>query len=164
MKNREKQVLIEFLKNCKISDRQLAQKLNTSQSAITRTRKGLEKNIIKKYTSLPDFSKLNINIATVTFGECERSKKEIFECLEKLSNKCPRIIFAGNGEGMGKTCMFVSLHRDFTSYMKFKDEFMLSCNGIKDAIESFIISTKDSFQTFDLSKAVEDILKNEKEE
>jgi DNA-binding Lrp family transcriptional regulator len=162
MKNREKEVLIELLKNCKISDRQLAQKLNTSQSTITRIRKRLEKKIIKLYTALPDFSKLNINLASVTFGKCNRSEKDIAECLETLSDKYPRIIYMGEGEGMGKTCMIISLHRDFVDYTKFSREFRSGCKGIKDAVDSFLISTKDSFQTFNLSKTVKDILKEEK--
>ena len=162
MRKREKEVLIELLKNCKISDRQLAQKLNTAQSTITRTRKRLEKKTIKKYTALPDFSKLNINISSVTFGKCNRSEKDIVQCLEGLSDKYPRIIFTGEGEGMGKTCMIVSLHRDFTEYTNFKKQFRSWCRGIKDAAESFLISTKDSFQTFDFSKTVEDLIKEEK--
>lgn len=161
MKKREKQVLIELLKNCKLSDRHLAQKLGTSQSTVTRTRKKLEKKIIKIYTALPDFSKLNINLSSVTFGQCNRSKKDILECLETLSDKHPRIIFTGGGEGMGKSCMVVSLHRDFTDHITFKEEFRSWCKGIKAAAESFLIPS-DSFQTFDFSKPVEDLIKEEK--
>ena len=159
MRNREKEVLIELLKNCKISDREIAQKLKTSQSTVTRSRKKLEKKIIKKYTALPDFSKLDINLASVTFGTCNRSRKDILQCLESLSDKCPRIIFTSEGEGMGKSCMVVSLHRDFPEYTKFKGEFRSWCKGIKDAAESFLMATKDSFQMFDFSKTVEDLTK-----
>ena len=162
MKKRERQVLIELLRNCKISDRQLAQKLNTSQSTITRTRKRLERRTIKKYTAIPEFSELNINLASVTFGMCDRPKKDIIECLEGLSDKYPRIIFTGEGDGMGKTCMIVSLHREFADHIKFKEEFRSWCRGIKDAVDSFIIPTKGSFQTFDFSKTVEDLVKEEK--
>jgi len=163
MRKREKQVLIELLKNCKMSDRQLAQKLNTSQSTITRTRKRLEKRIIKKYTAIPNFSELDINLASVTFGKCDRSKKDIIECLECLADKYQRIIFTGEGEGMGKTCMIMSLHTDFTDFIKFKKQFKLWCKGIKDAIESFLISTtKDSFHMIDFSNTVEDLLKENK--
>lgn len=161
MKKREKQVLIELLKNCKLSDRELARKLNTSQSTITRTRKRLEKKIIRLYTALPDFSKLNINLSSVTFGKCNRSKKDVLECLGSLSDKHPRIIFVGEGEGMGKSCMLVSLHKDFTDYTNFAREFRSWCKGIKDATESFLISS-DSFQWFHLGKAVEDLLKENK--
>jgi len=161
MRKREIQVLIELLKNCKISDRQLAQKLKTSQSTITRTRKRLEKKTIKKYTALPDFSNLNINLISVTFGNCNRSKKDILECLETVSNRYPRIIYAGEGEGMGKTCMLISLHKDFSDYTKFKGECRLLCESIKNATESFLIPS-NSFQTFDLGKPVENMLKEEK--
>jgi len=162
MRKKEREVLIELLKNCKMSDREIAQTLKTSQSTVTRNRKKLEKNIIKKYFALPEFSRLDINLASVTFGKCDRSKKDIFQCLEGLSNKCPRIVFAGDGEGMGKTCMIISLHRDFSQYTKFQGEFRSWCKGIKDAAESFLISTKDSFQTFDFSNVVKDLVKEEK--
>jgi len=161
MKKRERQVLIELLRNSKMSDREIAKKLNTSQSSITRTRKRLEKKIIKTYTALPDFSKLNIKLSSVTFGKCNRSKKDIIECLGALSNKHPRIIYTGEGEGMGKTCMIVSLHRDFADHVKFKGEFRSWCKGIKDASESFLIPSH-SFQTFDMSKTVEELIEKEK--
>lgn len=162
MRKREKEVLLELLKNAKISDRKLAQKLNTSQSTVTRVRKRLDKKIIKLYTALPDLSKLNIDIASVTFGKCARPRQVILKCMEKLAEKNPRIIFAGEGEGMGKSCMIVSLHRDFTEYTKFIREFRSWCKGIKDASESFLIPTKNSFQTFNLSRTIGDILKEEK--
>jgi DNA-binding Lrp family transcriptional regulator len=158
MKKREKEVLIELLRNCKISDRQLAQKMNTSQSTITRVRKRLEKKIIKSYTALPDLSKLNINLCSVTFGKCDRSKKDHIECMEKLAEKNPRIIFASDGEGMGKSCMIVSLHKDFSEHVKFMGDFRLWCKGIKDAAESFLIPSEGSFQNFNMAKVVEDIL------
>ncbi len=159
MRKREKEVLLELLKNAKISDRKLAQKLDTSQSTVTRIRKRLEKKIIKLYVALPDFSKLNINLASVTFGKCTRPKKDIITCMEKFAEKNSRIIYAGGGEGMGKSCMIVSLHRDFTGYTKFSREFRSWCEGIKDAAESFLIPTKDSFQTFDLRRTIQDLLK-----
>lgn len=162
MRKREKEVLLELLKNAKISDRQLSQKLNTSQSTVTRIRKRLEKKIIKLYTAFPDFSKLNINLTSVTFGKCTRPKKVILGCIEKFTEKNPRIIFAGDGEGLGKTCMFMSVHRDFSDFTRFKREFRSWCAGIKDASESFLIPTKDSFLFFNLSKAVEDLLKEGK--
>jgi len=160
MRKREIQVLIELLKNSKMSDREIAKKLNTAQSTITRTRKRLEKKIIKTYTALPDLSKLDIKLSSVTFGKCNRSKKDIIKCLGALSDKYPRIIFTGEGEGMGNTCMVVSLHKDFNDFTKFKGEFRSWCKGIKDAIESFLIPS-NSFQTFNLSKTVESLIKEE---
>jgi len=145
-----------------MSDRQLAQKLNTSQSTVTRIRKRLEKKIIKIYTALPDLSKLDVNLISVTFGKCTRSKQDIIECMEKIGSHYPRIIFASEGEGMGKSCMIVSIHEDFAEHMKFARDFRSGCRGIKDAVESFLIPSEGAFQTFNLSRVVEDILKEEK--
>ena len=59
MKNlstREKQVLSELLKNCKISDQEIARRLKTSRPTIFKIRERLEKKgIIKGYVTLVDF-------------------------------------------------------------------------------------------------------------
>ena len=159
MKNREKEVLIELLKNCKISDRQLAQKLNTSQSSITRIRKRLEKNIIRKYTALPDLSVLKIDLASVTFARCTRPKKDVLECLGTLSDKYSRIIFTAEGEGMGKSCMIVTIHKDFTDYTEFTREFRLTCNGFGENIESFLVPTENLLRTLNMATAVEHLVR-----
>jgi DNA-binding Lrp family transcriptional regulator len=164
MKKREKEILFELLKNAKISDRQLAQKLNTSQSTVTRVRKRLEKTVIKSYTALPNLSKLGINLGSFTFGKCGRSREEIMKCLEKLAEKDPRIIFAAEGEGMGKSCIVASLHEDFSDHIKFIREFRSRCKGIKDAVDSFLIPSEEIFHDFNLSRVIENVLKNNKKE
>jgi DNA-binding Lrp family transcriptional regulator len=162
MKKREKEILFELLKNAKISDRQLAQKLNTSQSTVTRIRRRLEKGVIKAYTALPNLSKVGINLASFTFGKCGRSREEMKKCIEKLAEKNPRIIFAAEGEGMGKSCIIATLHEDFSDHIKFVREFRSWCKGIKDASDSFLIPSEEIFHDFNLSRVIEDVLKNNK--
>jgi len=52
---REKQVLKELIKNCKIGDQEIARRLKTSRPTILKIRKRLEKKeIIRGYTTLID--------------------------------------------------------------------------------------------------------------
>ena len=63
---REKQVLTELLRNCKISDQEIARRLKTSRPTIFKIRERLEKKgVIKGYVPLIDFGKLNLNLQAV---------------------------------------------------------------------------------------------------
>ena len=68
MKKREKELLFQLLRNSKLSDREIAKKVQTSQSTITRSRHKLEKKIIQSYTIVPDLSKLGIKLIAFTLG------------------------------------------------------------------------------------------------
>ena len=62
MRNRDIKILCELLKNGRISDRELAKKLNISQSTVTRARHRLEKKEILSYIAVPNLINLDINI------------------------------------------------------------------------------------------------------
>jgi DNA-binding Lrp family transcriptional regulator len=162
MKKREMEVLLELLRDSKVSDRQLAQKLNTSQSTITRIRHRLEKKIQMSYTGIPNLSKLDIELISFICGKCTHSRDEISNCVEKMVESFPRIIFAGEGEGMKKTCIFVTINKDFNDFTDFLREFRLSCKGIRKEIESFLVPTKYVIRNFNLFSAVKDLIKEEK--
>jgi Lrp/AsnC family leucine-responsive transcriptional regulator len=61
MREIEWKVLSELMKNAKISDRELAKKIGSSQPTVTRARRKLEKEgYIREYTVIPNFRKLGI--------------------------------------------------------------------------------------------------------
>jgi len=61
-------VLSELMKNAKLSDRELAKKIGSSQPTVTRTRRKLEKEgYIREYTLIPNFHRLGYEILAVTF-------------------------------------------------------------------------------------------------
>ncbi len=162
MKKREIEILLELLRDSKISDRQLAKKLNTSQSTITRIRHNIEKKIQMTYTGLPDLSKLNINLISFICAKCTHSRTEMDSCLEKMVERFPRIIFAAEGEGMGKNCVFIAINKDFNDYADFMKEFRLNCKGIREEIESFLSPTNYIIRNFNLFSAVKDLIKEKK--
>ncbi len=155
MKKREKELLFQFLRNSKLSDREIARKLKTSQSTITRNRHKLEKKIILSYTAVPEFSKLGIELVAFTLGRCVNAGDEAKEKIHGFRNRTPNIIFGGHGEGMGRTMLIVSLHNDFSDYADFMSDLRKVSSGCYENLESFFVPTNGFARTLNFSKAVE---------
>jgi len=161
MKNREKELLFQLLRNSKLSDREIARKLKTSQSTITRTRHKLEHRFIQSYTIVPNLSKLNIRLIAFTFGSCPTPDPELMNRIRSFIQDVPNVVFAGHGEGLGKTGFIVSFHKDFSDYTEFVRKVRLQSKGFGGTIESFIVSTNKLIKTLDMAKAVETLVKEE---
>lgn len=155
MKNREKELLFQFLRNSKLSDREIAKKLKTSQSTITRTRHKLEKGFIKSYTIVPNLSKLGIKLIAFTFGKCKSPTDALIKKIKDFIEKQPNIVFMGFGEGMGKVGVIISFHNNFSDFTEFIRKARLVCNESGVSVDSFLVSTENLIQTLNMAKAVE---------
>ena len=146
MRQREKQVLIELLKNAKLSDRDLAKKITpkASQSSVTRIRNKLEKKIIKGYHAEVNLPMLNLKIMILTFCRCREPNEKFFKLLKAFIKVHPSIIFVTSGEGMDKTKLIISLHEDIKEYLDLTREMRDKFNMFVSGIDHFIVST-DSF-------------------
>ncbi len=162
MKNKEKEILFQLLRNSKLSDREIAKKLKTSQSTITRTRHKLENRIIKSYTLIPDLSKLDIKLIAFTFSNCTRPTKDLMKTINEFIEQQPNIVFVGHGEGMRKTGVIVSFHKDFADFTDFTQNFRLICEGFAESVESFIVPSDKLMKTLSMAKAVEYLVNKEK--
>ena len=159
MKKREKELLSILLRNSKLSDREIAKKLKTSQSTITRTRHKLERSgIIKSYVTIPNFKKVGVQVMAVTFGKANASAENILKKVHAFMQKHPNIMFAATGEGMGMTGAMVSLHTDFSRYTDFIREFRASLDGDIMDLQSFIIPV-DRIDRLNFGEAVSYIAK-----
>ena len=120
MEKRMMNLLLEFIRDSKRSDRELAKILGVSQPTVTRMRSRLVKEgVIKEFTIIPDFAKMGYEIMAIS---CVRKKEAITEPAEKLiewTRKHPNIIFAARAEGMGKNGVIISLHKSFTDFYNF---------------------------------------------
>ena len=122
MKDIERKLVSELMKNCRRSDRKLAKVLGVSQPTVTRTLHKLEKEgIIKEYTIVPDFRKLGYTLLAVTFVKLKQylSQDEIEKAREsaRASIKSNLNFFMlERGIGMGRDGVFLSLHEDYTSF------------------------------------------------
>jgi DNA-binding Lrp family transcriptional regulator len=101
LKSIDFEILSELMKNARISDRTVAKKLGVSQPTVTRRRARMEKEGLLEYTTLPDFSKLGIEIMAISFSKwtsealAEVLPKERFdEQVKKFLSIHPNVIFA----------------------------------------------------------------------
>lgn len=161
MKKREKEILIYLLKNCKLSDREVAKKLKTSQSTVTRTRHKLEKRFINSYTIVPNLSNLGIKLIAFTLGKCSAPTEKWIKTIEDFLDKQPNVVFVGFGEGIGKTGVMISFHNDFSDYTDFMRRSRVVCKDFGMTLESFIVPTDKLLRTLDMSNAVESLIKKE---
>lgn len=151
MKNVERKLISELMKNSRRSDRELAQAIGVSQPTVSRTIKKLEKEgYIREYTMIPDFQKLGYEIAALTFvklrreldiEEIEKAKKIAKEHLKENSSE---IVMVEKGIGLGYDGVFVSIHEDYSSYLKFKNGVSQDAYLEAFSIESFLISLSET--------------------
>jgi len=159
-------LLHELIRNSKRSDRDLARILGVSQPTLTRMRKRLEKeSFILDYTVIPNMTKLGFEIIAFTFLNIERFEPKSGELDYALGEKAhkwvshnAKIIFVAGGEGLeGKNCMMISVHRDFTDFTDFINDFRAQwAPHVKD-METFLVSLKAkmpkpfSFRTLEIT-------------
>ncbi len=144
-------LLQELVRNSKRSDRDLAKKLQVSQPTLTRMRKRLEKEgYILDYTAIPNMTKLGFEIIAFTFMNVDRfepDKGQLDAALGELGHKWvahnPKILLGAGGEGLeGKNCMMISVHRDFTDFSDFINDFRGRWATNCTEIETFLVSLK----------------------
>ncbi len=151
---RERQVLAELIKNCKISDQEIARKLKTSRPTILKIRKRLEKKgIIKGYTSLIDFEKIGLNLqAVILYRWKDYSKSEELESIIKFIRNLPEVILFVKGEGVGsKTDLIISAHEDLKDYEKFIRKLKYQLKDNVENVDVFLSSVDGIFKNYELS-------------
>lgn len=140
-------VLREMLKNSRLSDREMARRLGTSQPTITRMRKRLEKRgYTRSYMIIPDFAKMGYQILAFTFMKmksCPTVEKAeaIVQRAAEWVGKHHNVIFAADSEGLwGKDIFIMSFHRNYPKYADFMRTFALEWGQIVSGFESFMVS------------------------
>lgn len=155
-------LLKALLQNSKRSDRELAKAIKASQPTVTRNRKILGE-YIRSYTIVPEFQKIGYEIVAITFAKSRTySKKEVeakMDFAKKWANGHPNVIFASDGEGLGKDTVMISLHKNYSKYADFMREFSIDFADFISDSQSFIVSLKTGtlFKPFDLTYLSEDV-------
>ena len=143
MKKRVLSVFSELIKNSKMSDRDIAKKLNISQPTVTRIRKKLESTgFITEYTLIPNFPKLGFEIVAFIFFNANRCiGKEVKNKAHEWIFKNSSIMFSAAGDGIrGKNCAIVTMHKNFTEYTNFLNDFKRTFGGDVGPVETFLVS------------------------
>jgi DNA-binding Lrp family transcriptional regulator len=149
------QLLREFLKNSRRSDRELAKALGVSQPTVTRYRRKLEQErLIEAYTIVPNFIKLGFEIMALTFVKMrsEILSSETMHQAREYASRFPNAVFASTGEGLGMTGVIISFHEDYTDYHHHLNLLRLDWKDFTEEIQSFIVSLKEGeFKRFSLT-------------
>jgi DNA-binding Lrp family transcriptional regulator len=155
-------LLKELIRNSRRSDRELAKTLKVSQPTVTRNRK-IAESYVRSYTIVPDFKKIGYEILAVTFAKAKTyDKKQVetkLEVQKKWAMQHPNILFASDGEGLGKDAVILSLHKDYSKYADFMREYTVSFADFISDVQSFIVSLKTGMiiKPFDLKYLAEDL-------
>jgi len=119
MKKRMMNLLLELLKDSKRSDRELAKVLRVSQPTVSRTRNRLTKEgFIRDFTIIPDFAKLDYQIAAFTLLRFSERTPELLEKAREWTKNQPSIIFAADGEGLGMGAIMISIHKNYADFSR----------------------------------------------
>ncbi len=113
---KEKQVLVELGKNARLSDRELASRLKTSQPTVTRIRtKLMDNGFVDRFMILPRLDKLGLRFHAFTFIRTTSlsSSKKISAWAAEQS--C--VVFASEGDGLhNHSVVLESVHEDYNEY------------------------------------------------
>lgn len=172
MKSTEIRLIAELMKNSRRSDRELARVIGVSQPTVSRMIKNLEKEgVIKEYTMIPDFSKLGYELMSTVFirtheighEEREKVRKEIVKDVSR--NVFPDLLME-RGLGLGFEGMIITLHRNYTDYMK-QIEYTKTRPFVNpDHVESFLVDLKGElrYRSLTLSLVAEDLVRRNENE
>jgi DNA-binding Lrp family transcriptional regulator len=161
MKELERKLIAELIKNSRRSDRELAKAVGCSQPTVSRMIKRLEKEgYIKEYTMIPDFHRLGYEIMALTFIQNE--KKSGMEELEDLrtkgreleKNSAASALFIMNGIGRDSNRVILSLHESYSSFADFVRLMKQLAAYNVHYVDSFLISTTDKSHSRPLTFAV----------
>lgn len=164
-KQKEEILLKELLKDSSRSDRELAKTIGTSQPTISRLRQKLVKDkIIKNFTVIPDFYKMDYKILAITLVKTKHNlaehdkRQEGFEKTKKWMTKKPNIIFADFCRGFGKDGVMISLHKSYNDFDEFMNEHNRALGNLIHDFENILINMKkeESIKPFNLKYLAEE--------
>ena len=150
MREIDRKVLAKLMRNSRLSDRELAKQIGSSQPTVTRARNRLEKQgYIREYTVLPEFKQLGYEILAITFfkykkrfdaEKIEKAKKILDETFEKGPFE---IIMAERGMGCGFNAVMISVHKDYNSLMRLTNWAQQFYELELGEIENFVVDLLD---------------------
>ena len=168
MKELERKLLSELMKNSRRSDRELAKALGVSQPTTTRLRTKLEKEgYVKEYTILPNFSKIGYTIMALNFikldpkltdHEVEGFRKTHPDTMGKEPFG---VVLIQRGIGLGYDSVIVSFHQNYASYDAFRKHTKRSMGANITEVNTFLINLENDTLPPTFSFLARQILKSD---
>jgi len=149
MKNVELKLISELLKDSHRSDRELAKAVGVSQPTVSRLISRLRKEgVIREYTIIPDFNKLGYHICALTFANFEtpsdlQAMRKLIEEYGKRLSEIPQAVLIERGLGENSNGVVISLHKDYSDYVKFQRWMKQFESSSKFELHNFIIDLDD---------------------
>lgn len=163
LSSKERAVFLELSKNSRLSDRELAQRLKTSQPTVTRIRSRLlQEQFIDRFMALPNLQKLGLHFQAMTFVKAHNPAtiKKVAQWAQENTS----VVFVGEGEGIRMAqLMMHSLHGDFSEYTLFSKELKEKFAGQLADVDSFYLDSKSISKYYHWHTVIEERLKKLKE-
>jgi DNA-binding Lrp family transcriptional regulator len=142
-------ILFELMKNSKMSDRQLAKKIGSSQPTITRRRVFLEKEAIDGYTTIPKWEKIGYALLAITLIKAmgvfvSKEYSDIRKHGLRWLAEQPNIIMGGACEGMGMNSFIISVHKNYSDHSKFMLKLRLEMGDFIDDVHTILVDLKET--------------------
>ena len=151
MKEIERKLISELLKNSRRSDRELAKAIGTSQPTTTRLRTKLEKEgYIKEYTIIPNFSKIGYTIMALNFIKLDPKVTEHeIEGFRKthpdtMGKEPFGVLLIHRGIGLGYDSVIASFHQDYASYDAFRKHTKRSMGPSITEMNTFLVNIEEN--------------------
>ncbi len=163
LKDIERKMLSELIKNSRRSDRELAKAIGVSQPTATRIRTKLEKEgYVKEYTTLPNFNKIGYSILALTFMKLDVKsslpQKDLAEFRKMhydVFTKNPfAIMLAKRGMGLGYDAVIISLHQDYSSCDKFRTFIRQNMKERIADMDTFLLNLEEEENSLPFSFAM----------
>jgi len=158
LKTNELRLVYELMKNSRRSDRELAKAIGSSQPTVSRMIKKLEsEGVIKEYTMIPDFHKLEFEILAITFFNVEKEPDQ--QQVKKAMDTFQNVLMFERGIGLRHSYVIISLHEDYPSYIKFMRELQHSDFLSLFDSASFLVSLHEDCGFLSLSSLAEHLFR-----
>jgi DNA-binding Lrp family transcriptional regulator len=154
LKELERKLISELVKNSRRSDRELAKAIGVSQPTTTRLRTKLEKEgCIKEYTVIPNFSKIGYTIMALNFLKLDpkltKSEIEGFRKMhpETIGRDPFGVVLIQRGMGLGYDATIVSLHQNYSSYDAFRSYIKNNMSASITEMNTFLVNLEEEKST-----------------
>jgi DNA-binding Lrp family transcriptional regulator len=167
LSKREKQVFLHLVEDARLSDQEIARKIQTSRPTVSRIRQRLEKQgYIKGYIPRVNFDKLNLSVRSfLLFRWKDFSKKQELQQFDSTIKKIPSVTAYLKGEGFnGRTNIIVSLHEHLEDHARFIELLRETWADNVDGVEVFLSSTSATSKYHDASDIIKHVLSKQVDE
>ena len=164
LKEIERKMLAELVRNSRRSDRELAKAIGASQPTATRVRTKLEKEgYVREYTAIPDLSKAGFELLALTFIKLDPKQLLTGNDLidfkgmhyKAVTDNPNAVMLIKRGMGLGYDAVIISLHTDYSSCDKFRSFIREKMVGRITGLDTFLVNLEEeqnslpfSFYTF----------------